>query len=276
MSLLRYASPQTFYPLAGKLAAIAAAIAIVCAVAGLWLGLFVAPTDSQQGEVYRLIYIHVPSAWMAMFIYQVMGLYAVLTLVLRTRLSAMMMRALAPTGMVMAAIALLTGAIWGKPTWGTYWVWDARMTSTLVLLFLYLGYLALVAAIEDPTRADRAGAVLILAGVINVPIIYFSVRWWNTLHQGASITPGGSSIDPSMLRALLMMTLATWAYAISVALIRLRSIILDRERHSRWGQAMAASLTGGPAASESGKPTARPTGGPAGRPAGRDKVARQG
>ena len=240
MTLFRFASPQTFFPLAGKIAAASAVIAVICAAIGLWLGLYVAPTDSQQGEVYRLIYLHVPAAWMAMFIYLVMGGYAVLTLVLRTRLSAMMMRALAPTGMVMAAIALLTGAIWGKPTWGTYWVWDARMTSTLVLLFLYLGFMALVAAIEDPTRGDRAGSVLVLAGIINVPIIYFSVRWWNTLHQGASITPAGSSIDPSMLRAMLMMSLAAWAYAVSVALFRVRSIILVRERRTRWGQAMAA------------------------------------
>jgi len=245
MSLLRFASPQTFYPLAGRIAVICAVVAAVLTVVGLWLGLVIAPTDAQQGEVYRLIYVHVPSAWMAMFIYLVMAVYAVLTLVLRARLSAMMMRALAPTGMVMAAIALATGAIWGKPTWGTYWAWDARMTSTLILLFLYLGFMALVAAIEDPTRGDRAGAVLVLAGVINIPIIYFSVRWWNSLHQGASITPAGSSIDPSMLRALLMMTLAAWAYALAVALFRVRSIILLRERHTRWGRERAAALTGG-------------------------------
>lgn len=255
MSLLRFASPQTFYPLAGRIAVASAIVAAVCTVIGLWLGLAVAPTDAQQGEVYRLIYIHVPSAWMAMFVYLVMAMYAVLTLVLRARLSAMMMRALAPTGMVMAAIALFTGAIWGKPTWGTYWAWDARMTSTLILLFLYLGFLALVSAIEDPTRGDRAGAVLVLAGVINIPIIYFSVRWWNSLHQGASITPAGSSIDPSMLRALLLMALAAWAYAIAVALFRVRSIILVRERHTRWGQQQAAALAGTPAAVS---PTAAP------------------
>lgn len=239
MSLLRFASPQTFYPLAGKIAVVTAVLALVAAVVGLWLGLAVAPTDAQQGEVYRLIYVHVPSAWMAMFVYLVMAMYAVLTLVLRARLSAMMMRALAPTGAIMAVIALVTGAIWGKPTWGTYWAWDARMTSTLILLFLYLGFIALVSAIEDPTRGDRAGAVLVLAGVINIPIIYFSVRWWNSLHQGASITPAGSSIDPSMLRALLIMTVAAWSYTIAVALFRVRSIILERERHSRWGRSQA-------------------------------------
>ena len=248
MSLFRFASPQTFYPLAGKIATASAVVAVICTAIGLWLGLVVAPTDSQQGEVYRLIYIHVPAAWMAMFVYLVMALYAVLTLVLRARLSAMMMRALAPTGMYMAAIALLTGAIWGKPTWGTYWAWDARMTSTLILLFLYLGFMALVAAIEDPTRGDRAGAVLVLAGVINIPIIYFSVRWWNSLHQGASITPAGSSIDPSMLRAMLTMSLAAWAYAIASALFRVRSIILLRERHTRWGREQATGLAASPEA----------------------------
>jgi len=236
MPLFRFASPQTFYPLAGRLAVIAAVVALVTAVVGLWLGLAVAPTDAQQGEVYRLIYIHVPSAWMAMFTYLVMAGYAVLTLVLRARLAAMMMRALAPTGALMAAIALWTGAIWGKPTWGTYWAWDARMTSTLVLLFLYFGFIALVAAIEDPVRGDRAGAVLLLVGVINVPIIYFSVRWWNTLHQGASLTPAGSAIAPVMLRAMLIMTVAAWAYTIAASLHRVRSIILERERHTRWAR----------------------------------------
>jgi heme exporter protein C len=236
MPLFRFASPQTFYPLAGRLAVIAAVVALAGAAVGLWLGLLVAPADAQQGEVYRLIYIHVPSAWMAMFTYLVMAGYAVLALVLRARLAAMMMRALAPTGALMAAIALWTGAIWGKPTWGTYWAWDARMTSTLVLLFLYFGFIALVAAIEDPVRGDRAGAVLLLVGVINVPIIYFSVRWWNTLHQGASLTPAGSAIAPEMLRAMLIMTVAAWAYTIAVSLHRVRSIILERERHARWAR----------------------------------------
>jgi heme exporter protein C len=243
MPLFRYASPQTFYPLAGRLAIVAGVIALVGAAIGLWLGLVEAPTDAQQGDVYRLIYIHVPSAWMAMFTYLVMAGYAVLTLVLRARLAAMMMRALAPTGALMAAIALWTGAIWGKPTWGTYWAWDARMTSTLVLLFLYFGFIALVAAIEDPVRGDRAGAVLLLVGVINIPIIYFSVRWWNTLHQGASVTPAGSAIAPVMLRALLVMTIATWAYVIAAALHRVRSIILERERHARWVRERRAPAT---------------------------------
>ena len=177
MNFYRYASPQTFYPLAGRMLPWFVMAAVLLAVAGLAIGFVIAPTDFQQGEVYRIIFIHVPSAWMAMFVYLVMAGYAALTLALRARLPAMMTLALAPTGALMAAIALWTGALWGKPTWGTYWAWDARMTSTLILLFLYLGYLALVSAIEDTQRADRAGAVLVLVGVINVPIIYFSVSY---------------------------------------------------------------------------------------------------
>lgn len=235
MNLFRYAAPQTFYPLAGRLMPWFALAAIALALVGLYVGFVLAPTDFQQGEVYRIIFIHVPAAWMAMFIYLVMAGYAVMTLVWRSRLSAMMTRALAPTGAIMAAIALVTGAIWGKPTWGAWWVWDARLTSTLILLFLYLGYMALVLAIEDTQRADRAGALLLLVGVVNVPIIYFSVRWWNTLHQGASVSlTAAPRMARTMLTGMLLMSLAAWMYAIAAALYRVRTIILDRERHTRW------------------------------------------
>jgi heme exporter protein C len=167
---------------------------------------------------------------MAMFIYLVMAGYAVVTLVWRSKLSAMMCRALAPTGAIMAVIALLTGAIWGKPTWGTWWVWDARLTSTLILLFLYLGYMALVEAIDDTTRADRAGALLLLVGVVNIPIIYFSVVWWNTLHQGASVSlKSAPKMATTMLIGMLLMALAFWMYSIAAALLRVRSIIRERE-----------------------------------------------
>jgi len=235
MNLFRYAAPQTFYPLAQRLQPFFAVAAVLLAAAGLYVGFGIAPTDFQQGEVYRIIFIHVPAAWMAMFIYLVMAGYSVLTLVWRSRLSAMMTRALAPTGALMAAIALFTGSIWGKPTWGTWWVWDARLTSTLVLLFLYLGYLALVSAIEDTQRADRAGALLLLVGVVNVPIIYFSVRWWNTLHQGASVSlTTAPKMAQTMLTGMLLMSLAAWMYSIATALHRVRTLILDRERHTRW------------------------------------------
>jgi len=235
MNALRFAAPQTFYPLAGRLAPWFATLAVALAAAGLYVGFGIAPEDFQQGEVYRIIFIHVPSAWMAMFTYLVMAAYAVLTLGFRTRLSAMMCRALAPTGALMAAISLWTGAIWGRPTWGTYWVWDARLTSTLILLFLYIGYMALVAAIEDEQRADRAGALLLLVGVVNVPIIYFSVKWWNTLHQGASVSlTAAPKMAATMLTGMLLMSLAAWMYTIAASLHRVRSIILERERHSRW------------------------------------------
>jgi heme exporter protein C len=172
---------------------------------------------------------------MGMFIYLVMAMYAVLALVYQTRLSAMMMEALAPTGMMFTALALWTGALWGKPTWGTYWAFDARMTSTLILLFLYIGYLALINAIEDKKRADKAGALLVLVGSINVPIIYFSVKWWNTLHQGASVSlTQGNKMAATMLAGMLVMALACWMYAIAVSLCRARAIILERELQAAW------------------------------------------
>ena len=234
MSLFKYASPIAFYPLAGKLVPWFAALAAVFGVAGLYLGLFAAPEDFQQGEVYRIIFIHVPAAWMAMFIYLVMAMYGVMALTFNTRLSAMMMEALAPTGAMFTAIALWTGALWGRPTWGTYWAWDARMTSTLILLFLYIGYLALINAIEDKKRADKAGALLVIVGSVNVPIIYFSVKWWNTLHQGSTIKFSGTSMHIAMQQAMYSMIVACWLYAVAVTLMRVRSIILERERNAQW------------------------------------------
>jgi len=195
----------------------------------------VAPTDAQQGESYRILFIHVATSMLSMFLYLVMAGYCALGLIFNTRLSAMMAQAVAPTGAWFTLIALVSGSLWGKPTWGTYWVWDARITSELILLFLYLGYIALTQAIDDVRRADRAGALLALVGVVNVPIIYFSVRWWNTLHQGASITvTGAPKMAQAMLVALLCMTLACWAYAFATAMQRVRCIILEREGDSAW------------------------------------------
>jgi heme exporter protein C len=225
-----FASPQTFFPLAGTLARWCGAAAALLAIAGLYVGFFVAPTDAQQGEAYRIIFIHVPAAWMSMFLYLVMALWAAIGLAFNTRLSAMMARALAPTGALFTFIALWTGSLWGKPTWGTYWVWDARLTSELILLFLYLGFMALQAAIDDPRRADRAGAVLAIVGAVNVPIIYYSVQWWNTLHQGASVSlTRAPSMAAAMLTGMLLMALAFWLYSIAVALVRVRCMILERE-----------------------------------------------
>jgi heme exporter protein C len=234
-TLFRFSSPQTFFPLAGKMLPFFAWAAAVLTIVGLYIGFIVAPTDAQQGEAYRIIFIHVPAAWMSMFIYVVMAFWAAMCLVFNTRLSGMMATALAPTGAMFTFVALWTGALWGKPTWGAWWVWDARLTSELILLFLYFGFMALHAAIEDPRRADRAAAVLALVGVVNVPIIYFSVKWWNTLHQGASVSLTKSpSMAATMLTGMLVMAVAFWMYSVAAALARVRAIILERERNSDW------------------------------------------
>jgi heme exporter protein C len=241
----KYASPTTFYPLAGKVAAVCWVLAAGLAAWGLWLGFFVAPTDFQQGESYRIIFIHVPAAWMSMVIYLAMAFWAAMGLVFNTRLSAMLASALAPTGALMTVIALWTGAAWGRPTWGTWWVWDARLTSELILLFLYIGFIALQASIDDPRRADRAGALLALVGAVNVPIIYFSVKWWNTLHQGSSVSlTRAPSMAAVMLQAMFVMVFAFWAYAIAAVLTRVRSLILERERHAEWTRALPEVATG--------------------------------
>ena len=236
---LRFDAPQLFYPLAGACLPWLWALAALLSLAGLVVGLGVAPTDFQQGDAYRIIFIHVPAAWMSMLIYLAMAFWAAVGLVMHTRLSAMLASALAPTGALMTFIALWTGALWGKPTWGAWWVWDARLTSELLLLFLYLGFMALQAATDDPRRADRAGALLLLVGVINIPIIYFSVKWWNTLHQGSTVNlTRAPSMASLMLAGMLLMVGGFWAYSIAAALHRVRSIILEREKGSDWVAAL--------------------------------------
>ena len=231
----KYAAPQSFYPLAGRLAPWFGVAAVLLGAAGLYVGFFVAPTDAQQSEVYRVIFIHVPAAWMSMFLYVVMAFWAGIGVAFNTRLSGMMASAIAPTGALFTFIALWTGSLWGKPTWGTWWVWDARLTSELILLFLYFGFLGLHAAIDDWRRADRACAVLALVGVVNIPIIYFSVQWWNTLHQGASVSfSKAPSMAATMVIGMLLMVFAFWMYSIAVALVRVRAIILERERRADW------------------------------------------
>jgi len=235
MNLYTFASPANFYHLAGKLIPWFAWSAGLLTLWGLYIGFFLAPTDFQQSEAYRIIFIHVPAAWMSMFIYLVMAFWGAIGLAFNTRLSFMMARALAPTGALFTFIALWTGALWGKPMWGAWWVWDARLTSELILLFLYVGIIALWAAIDDVKRGDRAGSLLTLIGAINVPIIYFSVTWWNTLHQGASISlTKAPSMAAVMLQGMLVMAIAAWLYTIAVALVRVRRIILERERHTDW------------------------------------------
>ncbi|MBX3667950.1 MAG: heme ABC transporter permease CcmC [Rhodocyclaceae bacterium] len=231
----KYAAAQTFYPLAGRMLPWFGWAAALLAAAGLYIGFFVAPTDAQQGEVYRVIFLHVPAAWMSMFVFLVMAFWSAVGLGFRTKLSFQMAQALAPTGALFCFIALWTGSLWGKPTWGTYWVWDARLTSQLLLMFLYLAYLALGNAIEDKQRGDRACAIFSLVGAVNVPVIYFSVQWWNTLHQGASISmTKAPSMAAAMLAGMLLMALAAWFYTIAVALARVRVIMLERESGSAW------------------------------------------
>jgi heme exporter protein C len=244
-----FAAPQAFYGLAGKLLPWLAVMAALLGAAGLWLGFAVAPTDFQQGEGYRIIFLHVPASWMSMVIYLAMAFWSVLGLTFNTRLSGMMTRALAPTGALFAFLSLWTGALWGKPMWGAWWVWDARLTSELILFFLYLGYIALTSAIDDPKRGDKAGALIAIVGAINVPIIYFSVTWWNTLHQGASVSLTKSpSMAAVMLWGMLLMALAFWLYTIALVLYRVRTHILQREAHTEWVKhLMSATAFGGAA-----------------------------
>ena len=240
LTFYTFSSPPKFYALTGVLVPVCWALAIGLSAVGLWMGFFVAPTDATQGEVYRVIFIHVPAAWMAMWLYLVMALWAAIGWAFNARLASMLARAIAPTGAIFAFLALWTGAFWGKPTWGTWWVWDARLTSTLILLFLYLGFIALVEAIDDPRRADQAGALLAIVGSVNVPIIYFSVKWWNTLHQGASVSlTAAPKMATTMLTAMLIMTLAFWAYAFAVTFTRARAIVLERERGTGWVNQLA-------------------------------------
>ena len=231
----RFSSPVNFYPVAGNLVRWFWLLAALFGFAGLAVGFLVAPSDATQGDGYRIIFLHVPASWMSMFIYVVMATWAAVGMAFNTRLSSMVALALAPTGALMAFLSLWTGALWGKPMWGTWWVWDARLTSELILLFLYLGFIALHAAIDEPRRADRAAAVLALVGLVNVPIIYFSVKWWNTLHQGSSVSlTKAPAMAQAMLWGMLLMALCFWMYSIAASLTRLRAIILEREAHTDW------------------------------------------
>ena len=235
LRLFTFAAPSRFYALTGTLMPWLWALTLGLAAVGLYIGFFVAPVDATQGNAYRIIFIHVPAAWMSMILYLAMAFWAAIGWAFKARLASMVARAIAPTGAMFTFLALWTGAFWGKPTWGTWWVWDARLTSELILLFLYLGFIALVEAIDDPRRGDQAGALLAVVGAVNVPIIYFSVKWWNTLHQGATISmTAAPKMASTMLTAMLLMTLAFWAYAFAVVFIRTRAILLERERESAW------------------------------------------
>jgi heme exporter protein C len=210
-------------------------IALVLITVGTVGGLWIAPPDYQQLDAFRIIYFHVPSAWLSQFGYVLMAVAAAVGLVWRIKLAHAVAAACAPIGASFTIVALATGSIWGKPMWGTWWVWDARLTSTLVLLFLYFGYMALRAAIDDENRADRASALLAIIGVINIPIIKYSVEWWNTLHQPATISKlGKPAMDPSMLIPLLIMWLGFTFFFFAVLMIRTRGEIIARERNKKW------------------------------------------
>lgn len=232
-----FAAPQRLHRLAGTAVPWVGGTAAVLIAAGLAIGLGVAPADHRQGEAYRIIFVHVPAAWMSMVVYVAMAFWAAVGLAFNARPAFMLAHALAPTGALMTFVALWTGALWGKPTWGAWWVWDARLTSELILLFLYVGVQSLHAAIDDPRRADRAAGLLAIVGVVNVPIIYFSVQWWNTLHQGASVSLAKApSMAAPMLLGMLVMALGFWAYCIAVSLARLRVVMLERDRHTAWAR----------------------------------------
>ena len=237
LRLYTFAAPSRFYQLTGWLVPWLWAATVVLTVVGLYIGFFVAPTDATQGDSYRIIFLHVPAAWMSMVLYLVMAFWAGIGWAFNARLASMVARAIAPTGAMFTFLALWSGAFWGKPTWGAWWVWDARLTSELILLFLYLGYIALVNAIDDVRRGDQAGALLALVGSVNVPIIYFSVKWWNTLHQGSSVSmTKAPSMAMTMFTGMILMALCFWMYSIAVALRRVRAIILEREAHTDWVQ----------------------------------------
>lgn len=226
--LKQLASPPVFYRVASSLYWKLLAVGILLSLIGLYLGLFEAPVDKVQGEVYRAIYVHVPAAWMSMFLYLVACGYAMINWVYRSDVSACMMRALLPTGAWMTLVALVTGALWGKPTWGTYWVWDARMTSELILLFIYLGLIALDQLATDPSKSDRMLSIALLIGAVNIPLIYLSVVFWNTLHQGYSVSLSGSRIHPDIARAMWLSVGGFWLVCAGIVLNRGRHLLAAR------------------------------------------------
>jgi heme exporter protein C len=239
----KMASPPWFYRISGKLIPWVGAACALLMIYGLYGGLVLAPADYQQGDSFRIIYIHVPAAWMSLFIYVLMAVCGVITLVWRMKMAEVVLIASAPVGAAFTFLALVTGSLWGKPMWGTWWVWDGRLTSELILLFLYLGVIALHNAIEDRQTAAKAVAILAIVGVVNVPIIHYSVEWWATLHQGPTITKlDKPSIHIDMLIPLLVMALAFKLYYVVAMLMRARVELLERERNSKWVKEMVGEL----------------------------------
>ena len=244
--LHRFASPPHFYRLAGVLAPWLGWTCLGLMAGGLYGGLVAAPPDYQQGESYRIIFVHVPSAWLSLFIYVVMAGASAIALVWRIKLAEVVAIESAPIGASFTFLALVTGSLWGKPMWGTYWVWDARLTSELILLFLYFGVIGLNAAIEDRRTASRACGLFAIVGVVNIPIIHYSVEWWNTLHQGPTVTKlDAPSIHVSMLVPLLLMAVSFKLFYATVLLTRARSAVLERERNAGWVRDLLAESESG-------------------------------
>jgi len=234
-------SPPNFDRFCARWAPWAWAIAFLAIAAGVYGGLFLVPADSKQGENFRILYLHVPAAWMSLFIYGVMAIQAFIALVWRIKACEILAMACAPIGAAFTLITLATGSIWGRPTWGTWWEWDPRLTSELVLLFIYFGVMGLHAAIEDRRAAARAASFLALIGLVNVPIVHFAVNWWNTLHQGATISmTAAPKMAQTMLLAMLLMTLAFWAYAFAIVFTRAQALALERERDAEWVRVLRA------------------------------------
>ncbi len=226
----RFANPARFLRLAALILPWVSVLSAILFAAGLYLALFASPGDYQQGDTVRIMYIHVPAAWMAMFAYSSMAVAAACALVWRHPLAEVYSKAAAPLGAGFTLLCLVTGSLWGEPMWGTWWVWDARLTSVLILFFLYLGYMALVDAFDDPQRGHRAGSILLLVGAINVPIIKFSVDWWNTLHQPASVLRmDGPAIHGDMLWPLLILALAFKTYFAATVILRMRAELAERK-----------------------------------------------
>ena len=243
MTLIDLANPTRFLALTARMLPWLAVATCATFAIGLYLVWFVAPDDYQQGATVKIMFIHVPNAWLAMAVWGLMSIASIGTLVWRHPLADVGAKAAAPIGAAFTFLALLTGSLWGRPMWGTYWVWDARLTSVLVLFLMYLGVMALWRTVDDPSRAARAAAIFTLVGAINLPIIKFSVDWWNTLHQPASVfRPGGPTIDPSILTPLLVMALAFMLLFVTLHLAAMRNEILRRRVRTMWlMQAHAAS-----------------------------------
>jgi heme exporter protein C len=238
----KLASPRYFYNIAGRMIPWLAAACLLFILTGLYYGLVKAPPDYQQGDSYRIMFIHVPAAWMSMFVYVVMAGAGLIGLVWHIKLAEMIAISSATIGASFTFLALVTGSLWGRPMWGTWWVWDARLTSELILLFLYLGVIALYNAVEDKRTAARSTAILAIVGVVNIPIIHYSVIWWNTLHQGPTVSKfGAPSIAVSMLIPLLLMAVAFKLYYALVVLMRARCEVLERERNTQWVRELAES-----------------------------------